>query len=129
EARQAQIRDSLTRDSSLEAADSVEQLEDVSDILEVREVMDPAPERGRWMFAFIGVAALGVVAVLFGVSRCTRSEPMLAAGAPSAAPTLSAAQAAIPASVAPAPSAEPAPAATESAAEVPSAAPSAEEEE
>lgn len=127
EARQAQIREALTRDSSLDATDSVEQLEDVSELLEVQEVLEPAPERGRWMFAFIGVAALGVVAVLFGVSRCTRTDPVMAAGsAPSAAPTLTAAQAPIAASV---DTAAAPPAASESAAAAPSAAPSASDEE
>lgn len=99
DARQALVREALTRDSSLEPApDSAEQLEDVSDILEVRELPEQAPERGRWMFAFIGVAALGVVAVLFGVRSCNRAQPEVAA----AMPTSSAPVAAAPVSAPPA---------------------------
>lgn len=124
DSRQALVREALTRDSSLEPApDSAEQLEDVSDILEVRELPQQPPERGRWMFAFIGVAALGVVAVLFGVRSCNRAQPEVAA----AMPTPSAPVAAEPASAAAViPEAEVT--ASVSASAAPSAAPSASAE-
>ncbi|MGE0324461.1 MAG: serine/threonine-protein kinase [Polyangiaceae bacterium] len=125
EGRQSLVREALTRDSSLEPApDSTEALEDVSDILEVRELPDQAPERGRWMFAFIGVAALGVVAVLFGVKSCNRGQPEVAA----AMPTVSAPVETAPAT-APPPEPKPEETAAASASAAPSAAPSASAEE